>query len=94
MKYHGRRTLSTSAGEQTVVATVPCKKDQPLFHPKRGLRAHSSEAGGKVTHDVVLEILRLKELSFEEVIPVMKKHVNRLREDGDPRHTMQADWHS
>lgn len=54
-------TFSTSAGEHTVVATVPYGR---LASDGGGIEtsAYSGETGGKVTRDVILEILCFKEL--------------------------------
>lgn len=63
------RDFNTSAGEQTVVATVPYRLRSDVNTSREERDTYSGEASGKVTHDVIFKVGRLKELSLEEVIP-------------------------
>lgn len=64
--------LMTSAGEQTVVATVPCVVYGSMS-TKKGIDecTHCSEARCEVTYAVVLEVLGLEQFSLEEIISDM-----------------------
>jgi len=81
--------LSTSAGEQTVVATVPfvmntlstpsCSRMRRLGEDK----THRCKAGREVAHDVVAKVRRLQKLCLEEIVPINRKQSDSLKNCSD-----------
>ena len=67
------RLLRTSAGEQTVVATVPCHIHfiSILFRDRKGTNqgTYSCETSSKVAENVVLKVGCLQKFRLEEVVP-------------------------
>lgn len=67
--------LRTSAGEQTVVATVPCQVhiiSIPPRQQKMDGRAYGGKTGSKVAIDIVLKVGGLQKFRLEEIISVYK----------------------
>ena len=68
------RLLSTSAGEQTVVATVPwTRRTSIVIHAKRVYyhrNTYRREARGEMTVNIIFEERSLEQLCLEEVITV------------------------
>ena len=67
-----RLTFKTSAGEHTVVATVPCING-PCYVTIRDNNAvtYGTETGGKMANDIVIKVSRLEQLCFEKIVPEM-----------------------
>ena len=76
-------TFNTSAGEQTVVATVPCVKIWLGFvlhkitsygrenrrNKGRKCITYRGETSPEMANNIILEVFRFEHLRFEEVIP-------------------------
>ena len=64
--------FNTSAGEHTVVATVPCNEPSSVSQRRPCTRYNGStyrcKARREVAHDVILKILRLQQLGLEEIV--------------------------
>ena len=78
--------LSTSAGEQTVVATVPFVMNTlstPFVFRFGGDKTHRCKAGREVAHDVVAKVRRLQKLCLEEIVPINRKQSDSLKNCSD-----------
>ena len=76
-------TFNTSAGEHTVVATVPYNNTHQLSstfrdHPSDG-HTYRRETRSKMTRNIVFKILGLEQLGFEEIV---RRKLAGVHQDG------------